>query len=465
MESKRHQQNEIVTAVNIGSSKVCAVIGKMNIIGKLEVLGYGKASCDGVIRGVVSNIDKTAKALNDAIDLAEKMAKFEVSSVYVGIGGHHIKSIHHQGVFYRESPNSEITSDEVSKIINEMHKIALPPGDQIIQIIPQEFFVDDQDPVLDPVGMSGSRLESNFHIITGNTVASNNIVRALEKAGLELSGIILEPLSTAQAVLSHEEKEAGVVLVDLGGGTTHVSVFHEGVMRFTSVIPVGSNVISKDIKVGCSVLLEQAEKLKVRFGSALSDEVVDNRIITIPGLMGRDPKEISEKNLARIIQARVEEIFDHVMWDIRRSGYEKQLYAGIVLTGGGSKLKNIELLAEYQTGLAARIGAPTQNLASHYEDELAHPMYASAIGLLQEGLLRMAPAPAQEVKSDFSHVFDLHDDQAATTGETPLETVDYQGFKETVPGQMARKNWIAETVNRGIRGVRQFFEPSEDADF
>ena len=451
MESQINQNPEIIAALDIGTTKVCVVVGKRNILNKIEVLGFGKVSSEGVIRGVVSNIDKTVKAISDAIDLAEKMSKHEIQKVHVGIAGQHIKSLQHQGVLYRNNPQEEITREDVDKLVQDMYKIALPPGDQILHVIPQEFTVDDEEGIIDPVGMSGSRLQSNFHIITGNTSAASNILRCIEKAGLIAESMTLEPLASAESVLSKEEKEAGVVMVDIGGGTTDVTIYNEGIIRYTSVIPIGSNMITKDIKAGCSVTQEQAEKLKVRFGSALSEEIVDNRIITIPGLMGREPKEISEKNLARIIQARVEEIFEYVMWDIHRSGYENKLVAGIVLTGGGSLLKNLELLAEYQTGLAARIGYPTEHLSSHYMDEVSNPMFSTSMGLVFEGMKKMAPIKT-EPRKIVSEVFDLVEENVKTTEDLERE-------------EGKREGWLGRFVNKGYSSVKEFFEASPDSEF
>ncbi|MBK8405974.1 MAG: cell division protein FtsA [Saprospiraceae bacterium] len=451
MESQINQNPEIIAALDIGTTKVCVVVGKRNILNKIEVLGFGKVSSEGVIRGVVSNIDKTVKAISDAIDLAEKMSKHEIQKVHVGIAGQHIKSLQHQGVLYRNNPQEEITREDVDKLVQDMYKIALPPGDQILHVIPQEFTVDDEEGIIDPVGMSGSRLQSNFHIITGNTSAASNILRCIEKAGLIAESMTLEPLASAESVLSKEEKEAGVVMVDIGGGTTDVTIYNEGIIRYTSVIPIGSNMITKDIKAGCSVIQEQAEKLKVRFGSALSEEIVDNRIITIPGLMGREPKEISEKNLARIIQARVEEIFEYVMWDIHRSGYENKLVAGIVLTGGGSLLKNLELLAEYQTGLAARIGYPTEHLSSHYMDEVSNPMFSTSMGLVFEGMKKMAPIKT-EPRKIVSEVFDLVEENVQTTEDLERE-------------EGKREGWLGRFVNKGYSSVKEFFEASPDSEF
>lgn len=382
----KHKESDIVVALDIGTTKVCAIAGRRNAYGRIEILGVGKVQSEGVLRGVVANIDKTVKAIQEAIDIAERTAGREFSDVYVGIAGQHIKSLHNRGILTREDPQSEITREDVQRIIKDMHRLALPPGDKILDVIPQEFTVDEEEGIIDPVGMSGARLEGNFHVITGKLSAANNINRSVEKAGLHVADITLEPIASASSVLSEQEKVAGVALVDIGGGTTDVTIFQEGIIRHTAVIPFGGNIITKDIKEGCTVMEEQAEKLKVRFGSALAEEVIDNRIITIPGINGRESKEISERNLARIIQARMEEILDYVVWEIRRTGYERKLIAGIVLTGGGSQLKHLDLLSEFHTGLATRIGQPTEHLAAGFDNKVENPIYATAVGLLIEGI-------------------------------------------------------------------------------
>ena len=386
MERNANHQKELVVALDIGTSKICAVAGRKNEHGKLEILGVGKVDSTGVMRGVVTNIEKTVIAIKNAISAAERQAKQTFKVVHVGIAGQHIKSLHHRGMLTRENMHSEISQKDIEKLVGDMHRLVLPPGDKILHVIPQEFTVDNEQGIIDPIGMSGVRLEGNFHIITGQITASNNINKCAEKAGYKVADITLEPIASAAAVLSEEEKEAGVALVDIGGGTTDISVFYEGILRHTAVIPFGGEVITKDIKEGCTVMKNQAEKLKVKFGSAMSDEVFDNRVIAIPGLKGRDPKEISEKNLALIIQARVEEILDYVVWQIRRSGYERKLIGGIVLTGGGALLKDIDKLAEYHTGMNARIGIPAEQLAHGNTEKVYNPIYATVIGLLLKGI-------------------------------------------------------------------------------
>ena len=386
-----NKQN-IVVALDIGTTKVCAIAGSLNEHGQLEILGVGKVDSIGVSRGVVSNIEKTVKAISDAVAEAERRAKIDIKVVHVGIAGQHIKSLQHRGILTRDHSIDEISKADIQKLIGDMHKLVLPPGDKIIHVIPQEFTIDNEQGITDPIGMSGVRLEANFHIITGQIAASKNIFKCVERSGLEVGTLTLEPIASSQSVLSEEEMEAGVALVDIGGGTTDLAIFYEGIIRHTAVIPFGGNVITKDIKEGCNVMQNQAEQLKVKFGSALAEEVYDNRIITIPGLKGREPKEISEKNLARIIQARVEEIFDHVYWEIRRSGFERKLMAGgIVLTGGGALLEHFEKLAAYHSGMPTRIGSPVEHLAHGYAEDLSSPIYATALGLILKGLREMPP--------------------------------------------------------------------------
>ena len=400
MRNGLHSRAETVVALDIGTTKICALVGRRNDLGRFQVLGIGKVSSEGVRRGVVTNIDKTVKAISDAVDAAEKMSGNEIRKVHVGIAGQHIKSLQHQGILTLSDADKEISQSDIDLLMDDMHKLALPPGDKILHIIPQEYIVDAEEGITEPIGMCGHRLIGNFHVITGQETAYNNIRKCVEKAGLEVNHLTLEPIASAAAVLSEEEEEAGVALIDIGGGTTDITIFQEGIIRHTAVVPFGGDVITRDIKEGCTVMYDQAEKLKVKFGSALADEIVDNRIVTIPGLKGRDPKEISEKNLAKIIQARLEEIFDFVLWEIKRSGYERKLIAGMVLTGGGSLLKNIDLLAEYHTGLATRIGPPTEHLASGYRDEISSPIYSTGVGLLIHAIEQLEKKKREEIPVD-----------------------------------------------------------------
>jgi cell division protein FtsA len=379
--------SKIVVGLDIGTTKVCAIVGRANEYGKVDILGMGKVSSHGgVTRGVVSNIDKTVIAIQQAIHEASEKSNVDIRTVQVGIAGAHINSLQHRGMIIRGNGEDEINADDLKKLEMDMYKLAVRPGDKIIHVLPQDYVIDDEPNITDPIGMSGVKLEGNFHIITGQITAAKNIFKCVEKAGFKISELTLEPLASSLAVLSDEELEAGVVLVDIGGGTTDVAIFHEKIIRHTAVIPYGGNIITEDIKDGCNVMKNQAELLKVRFGSALSTESADNEIVTIPGIRGREAKEISVKNLARVIQARMEEILDLVYYEIKASNLEKKLVGGIVLTGGGSQLKHIAQLAEYVTGLDARIGYPNEHLAKGMVEEVKSPVYATSVGLVLRGL-------------------------------------------------------------------------------
>lgn len=376
------ETNEIIVGLDIGTTKICAIVGRKNEFGKLEVLGMGKAVSDGVIRGIVTNIDKTINAIKKAVTEAEEQSGIDIRVVNVGIAGQHIKSSVHHGSIIRHSSDDEITIEDVNRLTNDMYKIVIPPGSEIIHVMPQDYIVDYEEGIKDPVGMSGVRLEADFHVITAQTNAIQNINKCVRRAGLEIDNLILEPLASSLSVLSDEEKEAGVCLVDIGGGTTDIAIFHENIIRHTSVIPFGGNIITSDIKDGCNVLNHQAEILKTKFGQALAEMANENEVVSIPGLKNRDPKEISVKNLARVIEARMEEIIEMVHTKIITSGYENRLAGGIVVTGGGSQLISIKQLFEYMTGLDARVGFPNEHLGKSKVDAIKSPMFATSVGLV-----------------------------------------------------------------------------------
>ncbi len=378
------KQNYLV-GLDIGTTKISAIVGRMNEYGKLEILGMGRAESLGVMRGQVANIDKTVNSIQKAVAEAEAQSGIEIEEVYVGIAGRHISSLQHRGSIIRENPEEEISKEDILKLKMDMQRLAMNPGESIIHVLPQDFIVDSEPGIKDPVGMAGSRLEANFHIITGQQVPIRNIKKSVEKAGLIPKALILEPLASAASVLSDEEKEAGVALVDIGGGTTDIAIFVDEIIRHTAVIPFGGNAITEDIREGCMIMRKQAERLKIKYGSAVPMEVHENQIITIPGLKGREPKEISRRNLANIIKARMEEILDFVKNEIYRSGFKDKLYGGIVLTGGGAKLSHCKQLVEYCTGLDAKIGLPIEHLARTDVKDITHPMYATGVGLILKG--------------------------------------------------------------------------------
>lgn len=378
-------EDKIIVGLDIGTTKICVIVGKKNEYGKLEILGMGKAVSDGVIRGIVTNIDKTVRAIEKAIAEASEQSGIEINVVNVGIAGQHIKSAVHHGGITLENQDDEITIEDIARLTSDMHRIVTPPGSEIIHVMPQDYIVDYEDGIMDPVGMTGVKLEADFHIITAQTNAINNINKCVKKAGLQIENLILEPLASSLSVLSEEEKEAGVCLVDIGGGTTDVAVFYDNIIRHTAVIPFGGNIITSDIKQGCMVMEHQAELLKTKFGKAIAEEASPNEIVSIPGLRNRAPKEISIKNLAHVIEARMEEIIELVHTEIITSGYHKKLAAGIVVTGGGSQLTNLSQLFEYMTGLDTRIGYPNEHLGKSKVDAAKSPMYATTVGLVLSG--------------------------------------------------------------------------------
>ncbi|MBA5791934.1 cell division protein FtsA [Flavobacterium sp. xlx-214] len=380
-------RENIAVGLDIGTTKIVAMVGKRNEYGKLEILGIGNAKSLGVKRGVVNNITQTIQSIQQAVAQASTEAGCKITDVVLGIAGQHIRSIHHQEYITRDKPETVISEVDIEKLIGQVQKLNMLPGEEIIHVLPQEFKVDEEGGIKEPIGMYGRRLEASFHVVVGQSASIRNAGRCVKDAGLDLSGLTLEPLASADSVLSKEEKEAGVALIDIGGGTTDLAIFKDGIIRHTAVIPFGGNVITEDIKEGCSIIEKQAEQLKIRFGSAWPGENKDNEIVSIPGLRGQEAKEISLKNLSKIIHARVVEIIDMVFSEIKAYGYDnprKKLIAGIVLTGGGSELKHIKQLVEYITGIDTRIGFPNEHISGESAKLVSRPLYATAVGLMME---------------------------------------------------------------------------------
>ncbi|MCK0132613.1 cell division protein FtsA [Flavobacteriaceae bacterium F08102] len=418
------ENDNIAVGLDIGTTKIVAIIGKTNEFGKLEILGIGKAKSLGVHRGVVNNITQTIQSIQQAVEEAEAISNYKIKEVVVGIAGQHIRSLHHSDYITR--PNAEKVIDEldIEKLVNQVHKLVMLPGEEIIHVLPQDYKVDGQAEIKAPIGMYGGRLEANFHVVVGQVSSIRNVGRCIKSAGLELSNITLEPLASSDAVLSQEEKEAGVALIDIGGGTTDLAIFKDGIIRHTSVIPFGGNVITEDIKEGCSIIEKQAELLKTKFGSAWPGENKENEIVSIPGLRGREPKEITLKNLSKIIHARVVEIIEQVYLEIKNYGHEetkKKLIAGIVLTGGGAELKHIKQLVEYITGMDTRIGYPNEHLAGSTELDLSSPSFATGVGLLMKGL---------EQKNKAKSSMNLREEHKAESNKTEKKKVDRKSIFE-----------------------------------
>lgn len=382
--SKKEQP--IIVGLDIGTTKVVAIAGRKNEFGKLEVLGFGRADSAGVNHGVVMNIEQCIKSIELAMERCLlSNENLELKEVYVGIAGQHIKSLQTHGERVRPNIDNEISREDIEMLIRDQHKTYIPAGDQIIDIVPQDFTVDHVTGVVDPIGMTGIKIGANFHIITGDGNAIRNMKRCVDKSGLITRDLMLQPLASAAAVMNDEDLEAGVAIVDIGGGTTDLAVFYDGILKHTAVIPYAGVNITNDIRNGLGVLRAQAEQMKVQFGMALAAEASGNAYITIPGLRGLPPKEISVKNLAHIIQARMQEILDYVMYHLRQLDLDKRLHGGIILTGGGAQLKHITQLTEFVTGLGARLGFPNEHLAGGHDEALLNPMYSTCIGLIMRG--------------------------------------------------------------------------------
>jgi cell division protein FtsA len=455
-----HEQ-PIIVGLDIGTTKIAAIAGRKNEFGKLEILGFGRANSNGVQHGMVLNIDQTIKAIQTALENCyASNPNLEISEVYVGIAGHHIKSLQTRGDIVRQSIEEEIKQDEIDKLIADQYRTYIPAGDQIIDVIPQEFTVDNFQNIPNPIGYSGVKVGANFHIITGDKNAIRNINRSVEKAGLQTRDLVLQPLASAAAVMCDQDLEAGVAIVDIGGGTTDLAVFYEGILKHTAVIPFGGENITNDIKTGLGVLKTQAEQMKIQFGSALSDEAKANAFITIPGLRGMAPKEISVKNLANIIQARMSEIMDFVTYHLKQVGLDnRMLNGGIILTGGGSQLKHLLQLTEYVTGLNARIGFPNEHLSGGHIEELAKPMYSTCIGLILKGYNDFENRNKQ-FENDFMKV-----EAKGIMQEEPVTPVapEFTAVtEETVPMKMKQRKTLKGFMDTFKNNLIEMFKEEED---
>ena len=447
------KENMISIGLDIGTTKIVAMIGQTNEYNKMKILGVGKSISLGVHRGVVNNITQTIQSIQQAVSEAEELSGIKVDGVTVGIAGQHIRSLQHSDYITRNNSEQVIDETDIEKLINQVHKLVMLPGEEIIHVLPQEFKVDGQAEIKEPIGMYGGRLEANFHVVVGQVSSIRNIGRCIKSAGLDLDGITLEPLASANAVLSNEEKEAGVALIDIGGGTTDLAIFKDGIIRHTAVIPFGGNVITEDIKEGCSIIEKQAELLKVKFGSAWPGENKENEIVSIPGLRGRDPKEISLKNLSKIIHARTVEIIEQVYLEIKNYGHEEQkkkLIAGIVLTGGGSQLKHLKQLVEYVTGMDTRVGYPNEHLAGDTDKNVTSPLYATAVGLVMDGLSKIKKNTTEDLELENSNEED---------GVIELNEEDNSNEKEQKPEKTKIKR--ESFLDKLTKNLQDFLDNAE----
>ena len=369
-------ENEIIVGLDIGTTKIACFVGMRAENGKVKILGFGKTDSKGVEHGVVKSVTDTAESIID--------------EVWVGIAGQHIKSRPSHGSVMIPVEHRLIEQEDVDRLISEQYNTMLEPGEEIIHIFPQQYIVD-REPLsreISPVGVVGKNLEADFHMVTANVQNLQYIKYAVQDAGLHIKGVVLEPVASAKAVLDDSDRDAGVAMVDIGGGTTDIAIFHDGIIRHTEVLPLAGNAITNDIREGCNILKKQAESLKVKFGSCLTSAVSENDVISIPGIRSQAPREIYVKTLAGIINARTRMILEQVDYSIKLSGFHKKLIAGVTLTGGGAQLKNIKELCELITTTDTRIGVPNEHLSPDSVSfaDLAHPMYATGIGLVLYGL-------------------------------------------------------------------------------
>ena len=373
----------IITGLDIGTTKVCVIIGQMNDLGGIDIIGVGVTPSSGLRRGVVVNIDNTVKSINKAIEGAELMAGVEVESVFTGIAGGHIKSFNSRGVVAVSSKNREITESDVERVIDAARAISIPIDREVIHVIPQEYIVDDQDGIKEPVGMSGVRLEAEVHIITGAISSIENIIKSVNRAGYEVEDIVLEPLASAEAILTDEEKELGIVLVDLGGGTTDVVMYIKGSVWHTGVIALGGNHVTNDVAIGLRTPVTSAEVIKKRYGVAVADSVDPEEIIEVQGVGGRPQKKVAKKTLARIIEPRMSEILELIKREIKMSGFDELIGAGAALTGGGALLNGSLDMFENVLDIPVRLGIPEK--VSGLVDKVNFPQFATGVGLVLYG--------------------------------------------------------------------------------
>ncbi|MCL2073500.1 MAG: cell division protein FtsA [Marinilabiliaceae bacterium] len=383
-------ENKIIGAVDIGTTKIVAIAGRKNKFGRFEVIGLEKIASIGVKRGVISNIDETVKAISEVVNRLQERLDIILTDVYVGMAGYSMRS--HSTRCYRFiKKGAVITNHDVEQLRRDGFRVMTEPGETIVHVIPQDYSVDHEMKEKNPIGTLGERLEGNFHVVIGRVNAIGNIEKCINRANLKLAGVMLESLASAHAVSSEEEREAGVVVVDFGGGTTELAVFYEGAIRYSTVIPLGGNIITNDIREGCSLVQKHAEAIKVKFGSAIGNLESDEVVISIPGIQGWEAKEISSKNLSCIIQARMEDIIECVLFHIKESGYYEKLGAGIVITGGGALLKYIAELIKYHTLLDVRMGYPDQFFKDDTIPRNELPLYSTAVGLMIGSPLYVTP--------------------------------------------------------------------------
>jgi len=454
---KTKSQSMTVASIDIGTCKITGLAGFKDEYGRIKILAESSVKSNGVLRGIISNTDKVSRSIREVVKNLENRIGQSIDYVYVGISNKYISNVTKRGILTRDDLDIEVSVEDIDKLITDMHKVVLKPGLKILDIVPQEFMVDSEQGIADPIGMAGRRIEANFDIITTKVTAMHSIERSIEKSKLKMRNMRLNSLASADAVLSDEEKEAGVVLIDMGGATTDIAIFKDGILRYSAVIAFGGNAITDDIKSGCCVMPDSAEKLKIKHGSSMPSLLENNTVIAIPGINGRDAKRISQTTLAMIIQARVEEIFDFIMLKLQESGYERQLIAGIVLTGGSSMLNDIKKTVELCTGMSTRLGYPIDKLASGYKEDLYHPAYATAIGLLINGIEMEAQREAIAEREKQEEVIAEAEKEVVAEEVAPV----VEDKMEPVMVEEEEEGWFKRNI---IKPTIDFFEEKNDSD-
>lgn len=375
-------ERNIVAAIDIGTNTVVCLIGQMTSDDKIQILGHSMVTSAGVRRGIIFNIEECVEAIRHAYEKASARLDVEIRKIYVNIAGQQLRTIERK-LQRPIGAGKIITKLDIKNMHQEARDVELNEGEKVYHVINQSFTVDDESNIQNPIGFSGDVLTAEYRLIIGPAAIEDKLKICLDKAGFEMVKCVVNPVAASEAVLSEDEKEAGVVLVDLGGGTTSIAIYHENVLRYLSIVPFGGNVVTNDIKEGYTLLLRQAEALKVQFGSAMGEHAAENKVVTIPGINGWEPKEISFKSLAYIIQARMEEIIESIYYQIERSGYANRMGAGIVLAGGGARLDGLRQLVLFKTGLDVRVGKAINGIPSKDEKTIDTPQYATAFGLLK----------------------------------------------------------------------------------
>ena len=377
------KKHSIIVGLDIGTSKVCTVVGELTDQG-VEIIGVGSHASQGLRKGVVINIEATVHSIRKAVEEAALMAGCEIHSVFAGIAGAHIKGLNSHGIVAVK--NKEVTQRDIDRVIDAAKAVAIPMDREVLHILPQDYIIDDQDGIKEPVGMSGVRLEAKVHIVTGAVTSAQNIIKCCNRMGLHVADIVLEPLASAEAVLGPEEKDLGVALVDMGGGTTDIALFHDGTVRHTAVLGIGGNHLTNDIATGLRTPFGEAERIKQRYGCARASRVGKDERVEVPGVGGRTARTISRQILCEIIEPRLDEVFELIRREIAKSGYESSLASGVVMTGGSSLLPGMIAMAEQIFGMPARLGIPTH--VGGLVDVVSSPVYATAVGLVLYGMKR-----------------------------------------------------------------------------